>query len=222
MNGMGLLRFIGVSLLSGMLGSSMPLSGSRSIDAISFNPTHDPGVYTATVAIANSTERSISIKEVKTSCECVVAQASTASVSPNQVVHIRIELNAHGLFGRVQRRVTVVTDAPRENEHTFELVAELPEPLVLSEEQITWSKGEAADPKTVEIRFGPGWEGKVVGVMSSNPDFKVSWQPDAELAVTTVTIAPTRPLRSGQSVLIVQTDPVLPVGARSTIPVRVE
>ena len=81
----------------------------------------------AEFAFHNSGARLLRFTSLRPGCDCLTAQANKESYAPGEAGIVRAEIVLAGLFGRVERRLTVTTDDPTEKPVELLLIVEIPE-----------------------------------------------------------------------------------------------
>ncbi len=156
----------------------------------------------------NKGKKTVTIKNVKTTCGCTVASLKKNEVAPGEKGEITATFNIGGRTGLQHKAVMVETDDPERPELNLQLHVYILEAVSMQPAFVYWETGEPAKPKTITIKAGEGIEISKLDVSSSSPDFEtkvkkgskegefvVSVQPKSteQLLTSTLTIKPDYP-----------------------------
>lgn len=73
----------------------------------------------------NESDKTLTIKDVKTSCGCTVSEVKQKTLLPNETTLIVVQFDSEGFSGAVQQYVYVHTDSPRNPILKFTIKAEV-------------------------------------------------------------------------------------------------
>jgi hypothetical protein len=130
------------------------------------------GSAVGTFVFRNSGNRSLRVKTVTPSCDCVVTRLDKELLAPGEAGELRVTLAVHGEDGHEERTISVVTD-DASTATVLRVEYEGSSPVIFSANALVWPCGGAAEPKTVEVTASS--EASIRGVQSVDSFF------DAEL-----------------------------------------
>jgi hypothetical protein len=120
----------------------------------------------------NKTNKTINIKNVRTSCGCTVASLKKNDVAPGEKGEVTATYKVAGHTGTQTKTVTVETDDPAQPTTNLVLKAVIAETIHIEPPFVTWENGEAAKPKTITVKaLDKDLKMTKLDVTSSSPDF---------------------------------------------------
>jgi copper(I)-binding protein len=87
--------------------------------------------------IRNSGDAPLQIKEVNVSCGCTAAKPSSSLIAPGKSAEIQVIFDSSSFTGRVQKSVSLVTNAGRAPNYTLNLDGTIVEVLQISPRQLS-------------------------------------------------------------------------------------
>jgi len=120
----------------------------------------------------NNGKTPVHFKSVHASCGCTTAQTQKEEVPPGDKGEITATFNIGDRTGTQVKTVTVETDEAANQKTVLTLKAEIPQQLEITPNFVFWTKGDTADPKTINVKVGKDFTVKHIKVMSSTPDFQ--------------------------------------------------
>jgi hypothetical protein len=148
----------------------------------------------------------ISIEEVRTSCGCTTATLKKKEYAPGETGEIEAKFVFAGRIGHQEKWIIVTTSFAPMQPTVLRLVANIPETLTIQPEFVMWQVGDPVQSKTIHVRLGDEFPGKIVSIQADNAAVKLELhevRPGRELEVI-VTPANTR--GPAKSILSVRTD----------------
>ena len=148
----------------------------------------------------------ISIEEVRTSCGCTTATLKKKEYAPGETGEIEAKFVFAGRIGHQEKWINVTTSFAPMQPTVLRLVANIPETLTIQPEFVMWQVGDPVQSKTIHVRLGDEFPGKIVSIQADNAAVKLELhevRPGRELEVI-VTPANTR--GPAKSILSVRTD----------------
>ncbi len=187
--------FLGV-LLIGMTSAQAQLTWEKK--EIELNPKAGDAEAVAHFKYENKTDKTINIKNVRTSCGCTAAALKKNDVAPGESGEVTATFKIGNRTGVQQKTVTVETDSAAEPTTNLLLKATIAESVQVQPTFVFWENGEAPTPKKIVISGGKDVTLTKVDVTSSSPDFttKVDKGDKAGEFVVTVTPADTKKMSS--------------------------
>jgi len=118
----------------------------------------------------NTSDRTVRITSVDTSCDCLDAKPSAQTFAPGAHGSINAQFNLNGAAGKLQRTIIVATD---EGTPAVALTVELdvPEVATLTPRAVEWKVGGEAKEATVDIAVLPGLELTISNVQPTSDAF---------------------------------------------------
>jgi len=124
----------------------------------------------------NTSDKPVRFKSVHSSCGCTAAQSQKEEVPPGEKGEITATFNIGERTGTQVKTVTVDTDEPTNSRTVLTLKAVIPQLLEINPTFVFWQQGEAANPKTIDVRANKDFPVKHLKVTSSSPDFQAKVQ----------------------------------------------
>jgi hypothetical protein len=137
---------------------------------LEFRPAPSENQIVATYNFKNIGKRTITIKEVKTSCGCTTATLEKKIYTPGEKGKIIATFEIATRSGLQEKSIYVATDDSHEPELVLTLKATIPKILEVSRIFINWEAGEELKPKTVDVKVLENFPVGDIKVTSSNPD----------------------------------------------------
>ena len=101
--------------------------------------------------IRNSGDAPLQIKEVSVSCGCTAAKPSSSLIAPGKSAEIQVVFDSSNFTGRVQKSVSLVTNAGKTPNYTFYLDGTIVEVLQVSTHQLSLGPVKPGVPKQASI-----------------------------------------------------------------------
>ncbi|MBI3886488.1 MAG: DUF1573 domain-containing protein [Opitutae bacterium] len=122
----------------------------------------------------NDTARPVTVRGVRTNCDCLDAATDHATYQPGQRGQLKARFTVGDRRGIYRRAITVETDEPGQSATQLTVSIEVPEVVALSQSMLDWRTGSARREKTVILRPVPGQQIELVGAEATNDDFAVT------------------------------------------------
>lgn len=119
----------------------------------------------------NKTNKTIQIKNVKSSCGCTVASLKKNDVAPGEKGEVTATFKIGGRTGVQQKTITVETDDASQPMTSLLLKAVIPEAVQIQPTFVFWENGEPAKPKKITVTAAKDVKLTKLNVASSSPDF---------------------------------------------------
>ena len=160
----------------------------------------------AEFAFHNSGARLLRFTSLRPGCDCLTAQANKESYAPGEAGFVRAEIALAGLFGRVERRLTVTTDDPTEKPVELLLIVEIPELVSIRPRTLSWDAAAPGETKSLSITVAQPARAAVTDVRCDDARFiptLTSGPKAGTYAVTVQTTDTTTPIRTTMRVTTV-------------------
>lgn len=105
----------------------------------------------AKLALKNTGDRTLLIRDIRPSCGCVTAPLVRDSIAPNEEVFIDVAMNFPVANGPLTKTLTIHTNEPADSMHVVVLKAELVRPIQLSSSFVPFNKGVVGDAVEGEL-----------------------------------------------------------------------
>jgi len=138
--------------------------------------------------VRNAGNASLTIKKVKTSCGCTIAEKSFEKLGPGETGEIRVRFNSSRFKDRVRKKIYLYTDDPENPIGNLFIIGRIQEPLDYSPERLLIQSGRSDSPAKYEIHLTNS-SGKTIaltGVKSSTDALKLSLAKNSVLPGETV------------------------------------
>jgi hypothetical protein len=159
---------------------------------LEFHPTPSESQVVANYSFKNIGKRTITIKEVQTSCGCTTATLDKKIYAPGEKGKITATFEIATRSGLQEKSIYVATDDPHEPELVLSLKATIPKILDVSRVFVNWERGDELKPKTVEVKVLENFPVGDIKVTSSNPDIGTEVKHAADGKNFQVVITPKR------------------------------
>jgi len=124
-----------------------------------------------TFVLVNEGMAPLVIYRVQTDCGCTLVRLRDKIIHPGEQTTVQVWLALKGRAGNQHKRVTIVSNDPDHPRLTLSLIGEAVAELEVKPDRIYWGnlRSDAAEVKTVDIRFDEAAPGHITGagVMSS-------------------------------------------------------
>jgi hypothetical protein len=157
-------------------------------------------------AFTNNSDQTVTIKSVRSSCGCTVAELEKRVYQPGESGEIRTLFTFGTRTGAQRKSISVVTDATHEAKTNLHLEVSIPELIQIKPFFVFWRKGDALEPKTIELRMSDPDLIKPVSIEANNELFDAVLESTDDQAVFSVVITPRSTEISGNSHFLVTTD----------------
>ena len=138
----------------------------------------------------NKTDKTINIKNVRSSCGCTVASLKKNDVAPGEKGEVTATFKIGGRTGAQQKSVTVETDDATQPITNLLLKAVIPEAVQIQPAFVFWENGEAPKPKKITVTAGPEVKMTKLDVASSSPDFATKVDKGKKAGEFVITVTP--------------------------------
>jgi hypothetical protein len=102
-------------------------------------------------AIKNSGDAPLQIKQLTASCGCTAAKPSATSILPGRSAEIQVTFDSTNFSGKVQKTVTMMTNAGKTPNYTFSLDGNIVEELQVAPRQLSLGPIETGAAKQATI-----------------------------------------------------------------------
>jgi uncharacterized cupredoxin-like copper-binding protein len=116
--------------------------------------------------IRNSGDAPLQIKEVNVSCGCTAAKPSSSVVAPGKTAEIQVIFDSTSFTGKVQKSVSLVTNAGRSPNYTFNMEGTIVEPLQVAPRQLSLGALKPGTAKQVNVNVTNPREGSSFRILS--------------------------------------------------------
>lgn len=131
----------------------------------------------------NSSEKPVTIVEIKPSCGCVSTQLDKLDFAPGEKGELKVtlDLEMEEVMGPQRLSIAVTTSDAPSSPATLKLNVQVPEAVELSSDFVTWERGEKAVAKMVSVHAGEGVANlKLSHPTGSSDDFSFEVTPEKE------------------------------------------
>ena len=157
-------------------------------------------------AFTNNSDQMVTIESVRSSCGCTVAELEKREYQPGESGEIKALFTFGSRTGAQRKSITVVTDAPDEEKTSLLLDVSIPELIQIKPFFVFWRKGDALEPKTIELKMSDPDLIRPVSIEANNELFDAVLESTDDRAVFSVVITPRSTEISGNSHFLVTTD----------------
>jgi len=154
----------------------------------------------------NESNKSITIKETKSSCGCTTAKLEKKTYAPGETGKILARFDIGGRTGPQHKTITVTTDAPGNKPAVLELSVDIPDPVEVTPPLLVWKVGGEAGTQIFTVRAKEGFKIRVTDVRCSTGLFTARLESAKEGSVYQIAVSPTKTDAKGFGLLIVTTD----------------
>ncbi len=144
-----------------------------------------------TYSFRNTGDAPITIGRITSTCGCTVPELDKRRYEPGESGEIEAVFNAGRLTGRQSSTIVVMTDYEASPTYVLRMIVHIPEVLRLSTNTLTWTVGEAPEPRTIDIHGGLEEPVHIRAVESSTPQIETQLEELEPGARYRVTAAPT-------------------------------
>ncbi len=123
----------------------------------------------AVFAFANEGSAPVRITKVQAGCGCTTPRLDQETYAPGEAGTLRATYHVGGRQGRQSVRIRVTTDEERSEPYEVFLKVDILTPVALQPRLVFWRVGEAAAPKTVQVRLADGFS--LVGAVAGGSGF---------------------------------------------------
>ncbi|RKX32949.1 MAG: hypothetical protein DRP71_11295 [Verrucomicrobia bacterium] len=157
-------------------------------------------------AFTNNSDQPVTIKSVRSSCGCTVTELEKREYLPGESGEIKALFTFGTRTGAQRKTISVVTDATGEEKTSLLLDVSIPELIRIKPFFVFWRKGDALEPKKIELRVSDPDLIRPISIEANNERFDAVLESTGDRAVFTVTITPRSTEVSGNSHFLVTTD----------------
>ncbi|MBI5381093.1 MAG: DUF1573 domain-containing protein [Opitutae bacterium] len=131
-------------------------------------------------AFTNQGKQPVTIKEIKTSCGCTVAELAKRTYAPGEAGKVAVVLRYMGDVSPISQVVTIVTDEPQANTQELRILLHIPIPaqrerIEIRPQFIYWRRGTSPTPQMTNVRItNPEDRIRPVSVSVDDPAFRVA------------------------------------------------
>jgi hypothetical protein len=157
-------------------------------------------------AFTNNSDQTVTIQSVQSSCGCTVAELEKREYRPGESGEIKALFTFGTRTGAQRKSISVVTDAPDEEKISLLLEVSIPELIQIKPFFVFWRKGDALEPKTIELRMSDPDLIRPVSIEANNELFDAVLESTGDRGVFSAVITPRSTEISGNSHFLVTTD----------------
>lgn len=121
----------------------------------------------------NNEKRPVRIVGVVTCCNCLEVDRPTAPIEPGKSGILPVRYTAEGRLGLQEKTIEVLTDPPAPQRQVLTLRIQVDDPLYVDQENVFWSPGRPATPRTIRLRIRDKEALQLVGAQSVDPRIKL-------------------------------------------------
>ena len=114
-----------------------------------------------TFKIKNSGDAPLEIRDVSVDCGCTAAQPSASVIAPGGSAEIAVTFDSTNFSGKVEKNVTVTTNAANRPSYTFNMVANVAEELQVSPRQLNLGPIAKSGAKKATVKVTNRGDSKV-------------------------------------------------------------
>ncbi|MDD5677731.1 MAG: DUF1573 domain-containing protein [Kiritimatiellae bacterium] len=131
-----------------------------------------------TFVLANEGDANIDIYRVQNDCGCILVRLENRIIHPGEQIAVKVRFILAGRAGRQHKRVTIISNDPDQPRLTLSLVGEAVAEVEVKPDRIYWGnlRSDAAEVKTVDIKFQESAPGHVTGAGVMSPAFDVAME----------------------------------------------
>lgn len=129
-----------------------------------------------TFVLANEGEAPLVIYRVQTDCGCARVRLKDWIVQPGGQTTVQVWLMLKGRAGGQHKRILIKSNDPDGPWLTLSLIGEAVAEVAVDPERVYWGnlRSDAADNKTVDVRFEESAPGRITGIGVNAPGFVVN------------------------------------------------
>jgi uncharacterized cupredoxin-like copper-binding protein len=164
------LHHLGVALLATLLSTATAFAAPElSVDqgTYNFGTITQGNKVQHNFVIKNSGDSVLQIKEVTVSCGCTAAKPSTSTILPGKKAEIQVTFDSAGFSGKVEKTVTVTSNAAKSPSYTFNIVGSILEQLQVSPRQVSLGPLTSGSAKQAVVTV-TNRSGSMVKILSAN------------------------------------------------------
>ena len=128
-------------------------------------------------AFTNTGSRPVSITAMHAGCSCATATAAKKTYAPGERGEIVVDFRRGNREGEYRQAITVDTDDGAST--TLHFIADLEALVTFDTRYVFWNATEPRIPKRMHLAFAAGHQVALTGVQSSDPQFRVTFEPTA-------------------------------------------
>ncbi len=197
-----LIGTVAALVISALNGSGLEWETKR----ISIVATHEQESAEGIFAFTNNSDQTVTIKSVRSSCGCTVPELEKREYQPGEAGEIKALFTFGTRTGAQRKSISVVTDETDQVETNLLLDVSIPKLIQIKPFFVFWRKGDALEPKTIELRMSDPDLIRPVSVEANNELFDAVLESTDDQAVYSVVITPRSTEISGNSHFLVATD----------------
>lgn len=157
-------------------------------------------------AYENKGDKTVNIKNVRTSCGCTVASLKKNDVAPGEKGEITATFDIGSRTGVQQKIVTVESDDPEQPSVSLQMRVIIPQEITMQPQFVYWEMGEAPKPKTITVAAGEGVSMTKLDVSSSLPDFVTQVKKGSRSGEFLISVSPKTTERALTATLTIKPD----------------
>ncbi len=195
--------FLGV-LLIGLSSAQAQLTWENK--EIALNPKAGDAEAVAHFKYENKTDKTINIKNVRTSCGCTVAALKKNDVAPGESGEVTATFKIGNRTGVQQKTLTVETDSTEEPTTNLLLKATIAETVQIQPSFVFWENGEAPTPKKITVSGSQEVALTKLDVTSSSPDFSTQVEKGGKAGEFIIIVTPADTKKMSAATLTIKSD----------------
>ncbi|MGH8020647.1 MAG: DUF1573 domain-containing protein [Opitutaceae bacterium] len=154
----------------------------------------------------NNGDAPVTITDIHTSCGCTVPTLAKRIYEPGESGELEVIFTFNALVGEQTKTITVATDEKDGASHELTFQVDIPKLYELDRHFIVWRRGDALEPKTLDLRILLPDVIKIVGIESKSDRFTGAIEQGEQPGAYTIKITPTSTESVTQASLLVKTD----------------
>jgi len=153
-----------------------------------------------TFVLANEGAAPLAIYRVQSDCGCARVRLKDKIVHPGEQTTVQVRLILKGRAGGQHKRVTIESNDPDHPRLTLSLIGEAVAEVEVKPERIYWGnlRNDAAEAKTVNIKFDDSAPGHITGAGIMSPAFAVDLETNKSGRDYQIRVRPVPPLVFGR------------------------
>lgn len=169
----------------------------------------------------NNSNNPVTIKEIKTGCDCTTATMTKSTFAPGEQGRISVLFKFGDRVGEQRKTITIQTDDPRQPEVLLGFNVMIPQMWTVAPRFLYWREGQGGQSQTVEIKVGGETSRKLVSAEILEGDVKVELREEEPGKRYTLIVTPLDINKPTRAMILVRPEdktlPLVPVIYASVI-----
>jgi Protein of unknown function (DUF1573) len=173
--------------------------------AQNYHRSPSDGHVEAKFAFRNQGKTPVTVRKVRTSCDCTSAKLPKNTFDPGEQGEITVRFTFGDRKGPYRKIISVITDdkpAPTD----LSLQVWIQESLTIAPALVFWKTGAASDTRAVQLTAAPGTPVRVKSVTSSNPRLAAKLETIKPGGQYVVSVTPADTSKKESAEITVETD----------------